>query len=154
MNSLAEIREFLAQGRIAVIGVSRNSKDFSRALFKELVARGYETVAVNPNATEIDGSACCPHIADVKPAPGAALVMTSHAKTDDLLRDCAKAGIHHVWIYGYGGRSKVSPIAISELRNAGVKVINGECPFMFLKGSGAVHSFHGFVRKVFHTYPA
>ena len=153
MNSLDEIREFLGQKRIAVIGVSRNPKDFSRSLFKEFVARGYETVAVNPNATEVDGSQFCPRLADVRPAPDAVLLMTPQAITEDLMQDCAKAGVRHVWIYGYNGRSKVSPLSLSRLRIAGVNVINGECPFMFLNNSGGIHRFHGFVRKVFHSYP-
>jgi hypothetical protein len=36
----------------------------------------------------------------------------------------------------------------------GVTVINGECPFMFLSESGGIHKFHGFVRKIFRSYPA
>lgn len=154
MNSLDGIREFLRQKRIAVIGVSRDPRDFSRSLFKEFVVRGYETVAVNPNATEMDGLPCCSRLADVRPVPDAVLLMTSHEKIDDLMHDCAKAGVRHVWIYGYSGRTKVSSGSISDLKTAGVNVINGECPFMFLDHSGGIHRFHGFVRKLFHTYPA
>ena len=153
MNSLAEIRNFLAQKRVAIVGVSRNPKDFSHTLFKELVARGYDTVAVNPNTTQMNGYACFGRIQDVTPPPDAALLMTSLSVTEDLLHDWP-VGIRHVWVYGTGGRSKVSPIAIAQLRNAGISVVNGECPFMFLKDSAGFHRFHGFVRKIFRSYPA
>ncbi len=154
MTSLADVQNFLAQKRIAIVGVSRNPKELSRALLAEFARRGYDTVAVNPNASDFDGQKCFARIEDVTPAPGAALLMTSQGLLEEVLRDCGKAGIRHIWIYGYGGRSTVSPVAVSELRNAGVGVVNGECPFMFLKGSGGVHRFHGFLRKLCRTYPS
>ena len=42
------IRDFLAQKRFAFIGVSRQPKDFSRALFPRIPSRGYEPVPVHP----------------------------------------------------------------------------------------------------------
>ena len=153
MNSLADIRDFLAQKRIAIVGVSRNPRETSHVLFKEFVSRGYDMVAVNPNATEIDGWSSVARLEDVTPAPDAVLLMTSHAVEEDLLHDW-KSGVRRVWIYGTSGRSKVSALATSQLRSMGVSVIDGECPFMFLRGNGGIHSFHGFVRKVFRSYPS
>ena len=153
MNLLADVRDFLAQKRIAMVGVSRNPKDFSHTLFRELVSRGYDMVAVNPKATQIEGALSVARIEDVTPAPEAVLLMTSHGVTEDILHEW-RSGIHRVWIYGTNGKSKVSPIATSELRRKGVKVIEGECPFMFLNDNAAIHKLHGFVRKVFHIYPA
>ena len=49
------IDDFLAQKRIAVVGVSRNPRDFTRTMFNEFIRRGYDAVPVNPNAAEIDG---------------------------------------------------------------------------------------------------
>ena len=50
MSSMSAIQDFLAQTRIAVIGVSHDPREISRALFKELRTRGYDTVPVNPIA--------------------------------------------------------------------------------------------------------
>jgi hypothetical protein len=44
----AAIARFLAGKRIALVGVSSRTEDFSRALFRELVARGYDVVPVHP----------------------------------------------------------------------------------------------------------
>jgi predicted CoA-binding protein len=45
------IEDFLAQKRISMIGVSRNPKDFSAALFEELRKRGYEVIPINPKSS-------------------------------------------------------------------------------------------------------
>ncbi len=46
--ALETIEDFLAQKRIAMVGVSRHPKDFSADLFQELRRRGYDMVPVNP----------------------------------------------------------------------------------------------------------
>jgi uncharacterized protein len=153
MNVLADLQDFLAQKRIAMVGVSRNPKKFSRMLFNEFAARGYEMIAVNPCASEINGSASFARIDDVTPVPDAVLMMTPLAVTENILHHW-KTDIRRVWIYGTNGKSRVSPLAISRLRHMGVTIIDGECPFMFLNGTGGIHGFHRFVRKLVRSYPA
>lgn len=153
MNSLAEIRDFLAQKRIAIVGVSRNPKETSHVLFKEFVSRGYDMIAVNPNSTQINGWSSVARLEDLTSPPDAVLLMTSQAVMEDILHEW-NTGIRRVWIFGTSGKSKVSPIAVSRVRSMGVSVINGECPFMFLKDSAGIHRFHGFIRKVFRSYPS
>jgi len=53
--SLEMIEDFLAQKRIAMIGISRNPRDFSAALFEEFRKRGYDVVPLNPNVPEVLG---------------------------------------------------------------------------------------------------
>jgi predicted CoA-binding protein len=153
MNVLADVRDFLAQKRIAMVGVSRNPKKFSHILFKQFISHGYEMIAVNPGGSEIEGSPSFARIEDVTPAPDAALMMTPHAVTEDMLHDW-NSGIRRVWIYGTNGKTSVSPLATSRLRNLGVTIIDGECPFMFLNGRAGIHNLHGFVRKLLRNYPA
>jgi predicted CoA-binding protein len=105
MNSLAEVRDFLSQKRIAMVGVSRNPKETSHILFKEFVSRGYDMVAVNPNAKRINGWSSFGRIEDVTPVPDAVLLMTSNSVVEDILHDW-KSGIHRVWIYGQMGRAR------------------------------------------------
>ena len=45
--SLETIDDFLAQRRIAMVGISREPKNFSVMLFEELSRRGYDVVPVN-----------------------------------------------------------------------------------------------------------
>jgi len=150
--SLESIEKFLAQKRIAMIGISRNPTDFSISLFKELCRRGYEVVPVNPAAQEISGRQCFARVQDIQPPVDAALLMTPPAVTDDVVQDCAAAGIHHIWMYRAGGAGAVSEKAIEFCREHGIQVIRGECPFMFFSHPG-FHGIHGLVRKMTGTYP-
>ena len=51
-SSIEEARAFLGARRIAVVGVSRNEKDFSRYVLRELARRGHDVVPVNPALAE------------------------------------------------------------------------------------------------------
>ena len=53
--SLETIEDFLAQRRIALIGVSRKLGSFSVPIFQEPTRRGYDVVPVNPNTPEFPG---------------------------------------------------------------------------------------------------
>ena len=154
MAKLADIQQFLSQKQIAIIGVSRNPKDLSRLLCTELGKRGCEVLAVNPTMTELDGKRCYSTIKDIDPAPGAALIMTGTAVLENVVEQCREAGVRSIWIYGTNGRSKVSALSSAACRLAGITLVEGECPYMFLQGSGGIHRLHGFVRKVFRSYPA
>jgi predicted CoA-binding protein len=148
-----QIDEFLNERRFAAVGLSRDPKDFTRTLVREFVGRGYEVVPVNPAATEIEGRPCFANVRDITPPVSAALLLTPASTTLQVVCDCVAAGISHVWMYRAGGSGAVSPEAVAFCREHGVKVVAGECPFMFLPGSGFVHRVHGFVRKISGTYP-
>ena len=82
MSSMQMIQDFLGQKRLAVVGVSRQPKDFSLALFRELRKRGYDAVPVNPQAEQIDEQPCYARLQAVHPPVDGALLMTSPAATD------------------------------------------------------------------------
>jgi predicted CoA-binding protein len=151
--SLENIEGFLAQKRIAMIGVSRNPKDFSAVLFEELRKRGYDMVPVNPNAGEVLGQACFARVQEIQPPVDAALLMTTAEVTDTVVSDCAAAGIRRIWMYRAGGKGAVSKKAVEFCQEHGIQVVPGQCPFMFLPGTGGVHKFHGFVRKITGRFP-
>lgn len=145
------IDEFLAQKRIAFIGVSRNPKDFSRMLFRELRQRGYELIPVHREAPEIEGIAAVPALDQIQPAPDAVLVMTPPQASFAIVNDCARLGIKRVWLYGAVGPGSASPEAVTACERHGIQVVAGECPFMYLKGAGFVHSLHRGIRSLFGT---
>jgi predicted CoA-binding protein len=153
MASLKSIEDFLGLKRIAVVGLSRNPKDFTRSLFRELLKRGYDAVPVNPNLWEADGVTCFRSIGEVAPAVEGALLLTSPAVTDEVVKDCARAGIRHVWMYRGAGTGAVSRAASQYCASQGISVVEGECPFMFLPRTGLPHRIHGFCRKLVGSYP-
>ena len=153
-TSRSQIDEFLAQKRIAVVGVSRNPRDFTRMLYREFQKRGYNVVPVNPGVAEIDGARCYENVRQIQPPVSAALLMTSSEITDRVVEDCLAAGVAHVWMYRASGRGAVSASAVEMCHARGVNVIAGECPFMFFPKTGFLHRGHGFIRKILGSYPA
>jgi predicted CoA-binding protein len=154
MSSMAVIQDFLAQKRIAVVGVSHDPKDFSRALLRSMRQRGYEAVAVNPTLTEADDAPCFARLEDVTPPVDGVLLMTTPAITDQMVEQCAKLHIPRVWMYRAGGQGAVSPQAVEYCGEHGISVVPGECPYMFLSGEHWFHRLHGFIKKISGTYPA
>ena len=63
MNTKQDIQDFLAQKTLAIVGLSRDEKAMSANVNKELKAKGYRMLAVNPNAESIGGEKCYPSLA-------------------------------------------------------------------------------------------
>ena len=98
-SSLETIEDFLAEKRIAMVGISRDPANFSVKLFEELCRRGYDVVPVNPNTAEVEGRRCFARLQDVQPPVEGVLLMTSPAATETVVRDCAAVGVRKVWMY-------------------------------------------------------
>jgi hypothetical protein len=64
-----------------------------------------------------------------------------------------EAGIRTVWMYRGAGTGAVSAKAVEMCRLNGIRVVAGECPFMFFPKAGGVHRFHGWWRKLIGEYP-
>jgi predicted CoA-binding protein len=153
MTTRELIDDFLGQKRVALVGVSRNPKDFSRTLYRELQQRGYEVVPVNPQATELEGQPCFARLQDINPPVDGALLMTSPEVTDQIVHDCAEAGISRVWLHRGEGIGAVSQSAVDFCQAHHIKVVPGFCPFMFLPQTAFFHRAHGFVMKISGRYP-
>ena len=152
-TSLSTIKDFLNQRRIAFVGISRDPKDFSRTLYDEFKRRGYDVVPVNPNMPTLDDQTCYARVQDIQPPVDGALVLTSPRVTEQVVRDCAAAGVKHVWMQRGEGIGSVSDDAVSFCQQNGIQVVPGQCPFMFLPKTLFFHHIHGFVKKLNHTYP-
>ena len=152
-DSLAEIQDFLAQKRVAVVGVSRNSKDFNTRLFLSLREMGYDAVPVNPKASEVIGLRCYDCVQAIDPPVAAALLLTPPDATATVVADCLAAGIRRVWMYRAGGAGAVNAAAVDFCRANHITVIAGQCPYMFLPETGRFHKFHGFLKKLAGSYP-
>ena len=70
MASKQAIDSFLSCRRIAVVGVSRDPKDFSRQVFRAFVERGYDAVPVNAAGGEVEGRPVTRRVGEVQPPPG------------------------------------------------------------------------------------
>ena len=147
--------EFLAKERIAVTGVSRNPRDHGvNRVYKSLRDRGYDVVAVNPNADEVEGDPCYHDLASIPDGVEAVVIGTKPDRAEATVRECADLGIDHVWMHKGPGAGSVSPDAAAYGREHGIQVIDGGCPLMFdptadfgHKCMKAIFSFTGGVPK-------
>jgi uncharacterized protein len=146
-SPIGDARAFLAARRIAVVGVSSNEKDFSRAVMRELLRRGHDVVPVHPAMEEVEGRTCWARLQDVSPPPDAALLMTPPAATEQVVRDCAEAGVGRVWMHRGGGPGAASEAAVAFCEAHGIAVVRDLCPFMALPGASFPHRLHGFLRR-------
>jgi uncharacterized protein len=125
------VAEFLRGKRIAVAGVSRDTGQPANAVYRKLRASGYETLAVNPNASEVEGATCYPDLASI-PGPVDGVVVATHPDVSvDVVRQCSERGIPRVWFHRSFGQGSVSEAAIRECEARGVQCIVGGCPLMY-----------------------
>ena len=129
------IQDFLARRRIAIVGVSHDPKKFSRIVYRAFRERGYDVVPVNPNVRVVEEQYCFPRLQDVEPPAEAVLIMTPTA-SEQVAQDCVAAGVRRIWLY------KKSPSAEALCAAAGIPVVAGECPMMYLEGAGLIHRIH------------
>ncbi len=140
-------RAFLTVKRFAVVGVSRNEKDFSRYLLRELLARGYDAVPVNPALSEAEGRRAYACVSEIDPPVDAALFLTAPAVTEQALQDALAAGIRKVWLHRGGGQGAATPAALALCAVNGAEVVSDLCPFMVMPGASFPHRAHAFVRR-------
>jgi predicted CoA-binding protein len=152
-TTMKQVDDFLALKRIAIVGVSRNKREFSHAMWQEFRQRRYDAVPVNPNARELDGQPCYARVQDIKPTVQGVLIMTTKKATDQIVRDCAEAGVKRVWMYGGMAPGAATPSALAFCAEKGIDVVQGLCPYMFLPGSGAMHAPHRWIKKLNRSYP-
>jgi uncharacterized protein len=124
--------EFLTTRRVAVTGVSRESKGHgSNVVYKRLRERGYEVFAINPNADEVEGDPCYQDLRSIPGGVEAVVIGTRPEVAEETMRECAELGIKHVWMHRGPGAGSVSEAAAEYGRRQGIAVIDGGCPCMF-----------------------
>jgi uncharacterized protein len=147
-NSLKTINDFLEPKRFALIGLSRDPKKFSRAVFKELQNKGYNIYPVNPNMDDIEGVKCYQSITDLPGNVKHAVFMTPKTSTAGSVEMAINQGFTHIWIQ-QGAETKE---AIQLANEKGVKLVHNTC-IMMHAGPAGVHKFHRFLSKLFGAFP-
>jgi len=148
MSGLEAARDLLAQKRLALVGVARDQKDFTRVVLRELVKRGYDVVPVNPAAAgaEVDGRRAVARLKDLTPPVDGAIFFTAPGRTAAAVADALDAGVRRLWFHRGAGAGASSPEAIAACRAAQVEPITDLCPFMALPDAGWFHRLHTFLR--------
>lgn len=135
------VEDFLAQKKIAVVGVSDQRETGCNLAYRKFKEAGYTVSGVNPRITTFEGDPCYPDLASIPDKPDAVFILTNPRITEEVVEQCVDLGIKHVWMHCLMGTkpglaanmTSVSPAAVEMCRANGITVIPGTCPNQFLK---------------------
>ena len=150
------VQDFLAQKKIAVVGVSDKRETGCNLNYKKFKEAGYQVYAVNPRITTYDGDPCYPDLKSLPEKPEAVFILANPRVTEQIVRECVELGVKHVWMHCMMGTkpglaasmSSVSPVAVRLCRENGIAVIPGSCPNQFLKPDFG----HGMLRGLWSLF--
>lgn len=132
MNSLDQaVADFLSSPRIAVAGVSRDSRQAANAIYRKLKAAGHTVVATNPQATQVEGDPCHPTLRAIPGGVDAVVVATPPRAALEIVMECRDLEIRRVWLHRSFGQGSVSSEAVDFCRSNDIAVIPGACPMMY-----------------------
>jgi predicted CoA-binding protein len=134
------VQNFLAQKKIAVVGVSDRRETGCNMAYRKFKEAGYTVYAVNPRLTTFEAGPCYPDLKSIPEKPEAVFILTSPKVTEQIVQQCVDLGVKHVWMHCMmgtkpglaGGMTSVSAEAVKLCRENGIEVIPGSCPNQFL----------------------
>jgi uncharacterized protein len=135
------VQDFLAQKKIAVVGVSDKRDTGCNLAYQKFKENGYQVVPINPRLSTYDGVTCYPDLKSIPGKPDAVFILASPKVTDQIVQQCAELGIKHVWMHCMmgtkpglaAGMTSVSQEAVEVCKANGIAVIPGSCPNQFLQ---------------------
>jgi predicted CoA-binding protein len=134
------VQDFLAQKRIAVVGVSDKRETGCNLGYHKFKEAGYTVYAVNPHLTTFEGTPCYPDLKSIPEKPEAVFILANPKVTEQIVQQCVDLGIKRVWMHCMMGTkpglaadmTSVSQDAVRMCRENGIAVIPGTCPNQFL----------------------
>jgi hypothetical protein len=134
------VQDFLAQKKIAVVGVSDRRETGCNAGYRRFKEAGYSVSAVNPRLSTYDGGPCYADLKSIPDKPEAVFILANPKVAEQIVQQCVDLGIKHVWMHCMmgtkpglaAGMTSVSQAAVQMCRANGIAVIPGSCPNQFL----------------------
>jgi predicted CoA-binding protein len=150
----ALVKDFLAQKKIAIVGVSDQRETGCNANYHKFKNAGYQVYAVNPRISTFEGAPCYPDLKSIPEKPEAVFILANPQVTETIVRQCVELGIKHVWMHCMmgtkpglaAGITSVSGAAVEMCKANGIAVIPGTCPNQFLNpdfGHGIMRTLWG-----------
>lgn len=149
------VKDFLAQRRIAIVGVSDKRETGCNLAYRKFKDAGYSVSAVNPHITTFEGDPCYPDLKSIPDRPEAVFILTNPKVTEQIVQQCVELGIRRVWMHCLMGTkpglavnmTSVSQEAVRMCRENGIEVIPGSCPNQYLNPDFG----HAMMRVIFRT---
>lgn len=129
---------FLAPRKLAMVGVSRDSKKFGYITFNDLRSKGFDICLVHPVAKDIDGVVCYQSIDQIPEGFDRLLIMVPPAETNQLIEQAAVRGIRQIWVQQFSDSADTRTLAA----RLGVTLIDKRCIHMYAEPVRGFHKFH------------
>jgi predicted CoA-binding protein len=150
------VQDFLAQKKIAVVGVSDRRDTGCNAAYHRFKQAGYTVSAVNPRITTFESDPCYPDLNSIPEKPDAVFIFAGPKVSEQIVQQCVDLGVRHVWMHcmmgtkpGAGASiTSVSKDAVQLCRENGIAVIPGSCPNQFLTPDFGHKMMRGMFRLV------
>lgn len=148
-NTNALVKDFLAQKKIAVVGVSDKRETGCNSNYHTFKKAGYQVYPINPRLASFEGSPCYPDLRALPEKPDGVFILANPKVTDDIVAQCVELKIPRVWMHCMMGTrpglsvntTSVSQDAVQICRENGISVIPGSCPNQYIGDFG-----HGMMR--------
>lgn len=150
------VGDFLAQKKIAVVGVSDKRETGCNMAYTKFKEGGYQVYPVNPRITTYDGVTCYPDLKSIPEKVDAVFILTNPKVTDQIVQQCVELGVKHVWMHCMmgtkpglaAGMTSVSQSAVEMCKANGIAVIPGSCPNQYMNPDGG----HKFMRGMWKLF--
>ena len=83
---------------IAVVGAGDDPAKWGGRIYRDLKAKGFRVLAVNPNRTTVDGDPAYPSVADLPQPPTIVDIVVPPPMTLQVLHRCRELGLWRVWV--------------------------------------------------------
>ncbi len=142
MNKLDSlIQDFLAQEKIAVVGVSDTRETGCNLAYHKFRDAGYTVFPVNPRLPVFEGAPCYPDLKSIPDKPDGVFILTNPTIATGVVQECVDLGVPRVWLHCMMGTkpglaasmTSVSAEAVRLCDENGIAVIPGTCPNQYLK---------------------
>ena len=80
------VQNFLAQKKIALVGVSDRRDTGCNTAYRKFKEAGYKVYAVNPRMASFEGDPCYPDLKSIPDKPEAVFILANPQVTDQIVR--------------------------------------------------------------------
>ena len=143
------IESFLAAKKIAIAGVSRDSKKFGHAVFTALSEKGFDVYPINPNTSSLGGIPCFQSISALPPDVKNLVIVTPKHQTAGLVKEAVSNGISNIWIQ----QMSDTPEAVHLAESSNIQLVTRQCILMWTDPVTSIHKFHKTIKRIFGLLP-
>ena len=83
---------------VAVVGATDDPAKFGGRIYRNLKAKGFRVLAVNPTRRTVDGDPCYPSVADLPEPPTLVSLVVPPRVALEVMQQCLTAGLKRVWL--------------------------------------------------------